>query len=73
MKLGIYLFAKILNESDIESEIFKNFINKIKESEINFLEELKEKIEANENDRDIVSFLIKKLEELFAKILIQNI
>jgi len=72
LKLGIYLFAKVLNESDAESETFKNFLDKIKEQQIDFLTEMKEKVEAKENDNEIIDFLVEKLEEMFMNILIEN-
>ncbi len=73
IELGVYLFAKVLNESDAESDVFKNFIEKIKNQKVDFLLEIKEKLEANVEEKEIVNFLIEKLENMFTQILIENI
>ena len=73
LQLGVYLFAKVLNESDDTSDIFKNFLEKIKEQEVDFLEEMKKMIENDRDEKDIIDFLIDKLEIIFTEILIENI
>ncbi len=73
LKLGVYLFAKVLNESDAESDTFKNFLEKIKNQKIDFLAEMKKRLEDGQKEKEVVDFLIEELKQMFTNILIENI
>ncbi|MEW7278184.1 hypothetical protein ABW636_06280 [Aquimarina sp. 2201CG1-2-11] len=62
-----------MNESDAESDTFKNFLEKIKDQEVDFLIEMKEMIDSNRDEKEIIDFLIEKLVTMFIEILIENI
>ena len=67
------MFAKVLNESDAESDTFKNFLEKIKNQKIDFLAEMKKRLEDGQKEKEVVDFLIEELKQMFTNILIENI
>ncbi|WP_103068649.1 fibronectin type III domain-containing protein [Aquimarina sediminis] len=73
LKLGVYLFAKILNESDSKSETFIGFLEKLKAQETNVLVLMKQRIDQGQANSEIVDFLVEELTKLFSNILIENI
>lgn len=72
LKLGVYLFSKVLSEVDNESDTFILFLEKIEQQNSNLLTVLKEKIEAQENDAAIINYLAEELIIVFSNILITN-
>lgn len=72
LRVGIYLFTKILSE-DTDDETFNNFLEKLKLESVHLFSNIKEKQEANQSEDEIIEYLVPTLKQIFTTILIKNI